>query len=130
VNGTRTVFELPDRIRGLGDLAYNLWWSWRVPARELFRSLGLQVWRESGHYPHPWLGVSVLRFAAEGARLLREAGMDVLVDERQTASGGALTQSGGPSPFQETGRGAGSQSALTAAAFSRAASSPRASRSC
>jgi S1-C subfamily serine protease len=34
-----------------------------------------------GHYPHPWLGVSVMPFAAEGAQLLREAGMDVPVDE-------------------------------------------------
>ncbi|MFB0537010.1 MAG: S1C family serine protease, partial [Anaerolineae bacterium] len=33
-----------------------------------------------GHYPHPWLGVSVLPFEAEGAQILREAGMDVPVD--------------------------------------------------
>jgi S1-C subfamily serine protease len=34
-----------------------------------------------GHYPHPWMGVSVLPFDSQGARILREAGMDVLVDE-------------------------------------------------
>jgi S1-C subfamily serine protease len=34
-----------------------------------------------GHYPHPWLGVSFLRFEAEGAQLLREAGMEVPVDK-------------------------------------------------
>jgi S1-C subfamily serine protease len=34
-----------------------------------------------GHYPHPWLGVSVLPFEAEGAQILREAGMEVPVDE-------------------------------------------------
>ncbi|MDH4138826.1 MAG: trypsin-like peptidase domain-containing protein [Anaerolineae bacterium] len=34
-----------------------------------------------GYYPHPWLGVSVLPFEAEGAQILREAGMDVPVDE-------------------------------------------------
>jgi len=34
-----------------------------------------------GHYPHPWLGVSVLPFEAEGAQILREAGMDVPVDK-------------------------------------------------
>jgi S1-C subfamily serine protease len=34
-----------------------------------------------GHYPHPSLGVSVLPFEAEGARLLREAGMEVPVDK-------------------------------------------------
>jgi S1-C subfamily serine protease len=34
-----------------------------------------------GHYPHPWLGVSVLPFEAEGAQILRDAGMEVPVDE-------------------------------------------------
>ena len=51
MNGPKAVFALPDRIRGLEDLAYNLWWSWSAPARELFRSLDLQAWRESGHNP-------------------------------------------------------------------------------
>jgi starch phosphorylase len=43
--------ELPERISGLGRLSYNLWWSWHPPARELFRALDLQAWRESGHNP-------------------------------------------------------------------------------
>jgi S1-C subfamily serine protease len=34
-----------------------------------------------GYYPQPWLGVSVLPFEAEGAQILREAGMEVPVDE-------------------------------------------------
>jgi S1-C subfamily serine protease len=34
-----------------------------------------------GHYPHPSLGITVLRFEAEGAQLLREAGMEVPVDK-------------------------------------------------
>ena len=49
-----------------------------------------------GHYPHPWLGVSILRFEAEGAQLLREAGMEVPVDAgllvaEVTAGGPAAT---------------------------------------
>jgi starch phosphorylase len=43
--------NLPERIRGLGRLAYNLWWSWNPSARELFRALDLQTWRESDHNP-------------------------------------------------------------------------------
>jgi len=43
--------NLPQRIGGLGRLAYNLWWSWHPPARDLFRALDLQAWRESGHNP-------------------------------------------------------------------------------
>jgi starch phosphorylase len=43
--------NLPERIRGLGRLAYNLWWSWHPQARDLFRTLDLQAWREYGHNP-------------------------------------------------------------------------------
>jgi len=35
----------------------------------------------NGRYPHPWLGVSLAPFEADGAQVLREAGMDVPVDE-------------------------------------------------
>jgi len=34
-----------------------------------------------GRYPHPWLGVSVVPFDPQGAPILREAGMEVPVDE-------------------------------------------------
>lgn len=34
-----------------------------------------------GHYSHPWLGVSVLPFEAEGAQILRQAGTEVPVDK-------------------------------------------------
>jgi starch phosphorylase len=43
--------DLPERIRGLGRLAYNLWWSWHPSARQLFRELDIHAWRESGHNP-------------------------------------------------------------------------------
>lgn len=43
--------NLPTRIGGLADLAYNLWWSWHPEARELWRALDLQAYRESGHNP-------------------------------------------------------------------------------
>ncbi len=50
--GQVTVFPTPDpRIARLSELAYNLWWSWNPSARELFRTLDLQTWRESGHNP-------------------------------------------------------------------------------
>ena len=43
--------NLPERIRGLERLSYNLWWSWHRQARELFPMLDLQAWRESDHNP-------------------------------------------------------------------------------
>jgi starch phosphorylase len=35
---------LPERIGRLGELAFNLWWSWHEPTRALFRSLAPNLW--------------------------------------------------------------------------------------
>ncbi len=43
--------DIPDRISGLGELAYNLWWSWHPQARMLFKMLDRQAWKESVHNP-------------------------------------------------------------------------------
>lgn len=43
--------RLPERISGLSDLAYNLWWSWHPAARMLFKLLDRIRWKESGHNP-------------------------------------------------------------------------------
>src|SRR6202046_2960033 len=43
--------NLPERIRGLERLSYNLWWSWHRQAREMFAALDLQAWRERDHNP-------------------------------------------------------------------------------
>lgn len=43
--------DIPDRISGLVELAYNLWWSWHPAARMLFKTLDRQAWKESGHNP-------------------------------------------------------------------------------
>lgn len=43
--------HVPERIRGIVELAYNLWWTWHPRARRLFRALDYQAWRESTHNP-------------------------------------------------------------------------------
>ncbi len=43
--------NLPERIRGLERLVYNLWWSWNRASREMFRALDLQSWLTSAHNP-------------------------------------------------------------------------------
>lgn len=43
--------NLPERLKGLGALAENLWWSWNPQARMLFKMLDRQAWKESGHNP-------------------------------------------------------------------------------
>ncbi len=43
--------QLPERLSGLGDLAYNLWWSWHPAARVLFKKLDRMAWKATGHNP-------------------------------------------------------------------------------
>jgi starch phosphorylase len=50
-NRTELFPALPERISGLSDLAYNLWWSWHPGARMLFKLLDRIAWKESGHNP-------------------------------------------------------------------------------
>ncbi len=43
--------NVPERLSGLGDLAYNLWWSRRPAARMLFKMLSRSEWKDSVHNP-------------------------------------------------------------------------------
>jgi starch phosphorylase len=43
--------KLPQRIEGLNELAYNLWWSWHIEARQLFKALDTPLWKATGHNP-------------------------------------------------------------------------------
>jgi starch phosphorylase len=42
---------IPERIRRLADLADNLWWSWRPPARNLFKAVSYPLWKSTRHNP-------------------------------------------------------------------------------
>ena len=42
---------LPERIEGLADLAANLWWSWQLDARAVFRSIDEPLWHLVKHNP-------------------------------------------------------------------------------
>jgi starch phosphorylase len=73
MNQENLAVHLLDRIRGLQEMAYNLWWSWHPAARELFRALDLQAWRESGHNPVRMLALlpqAVLESAAQDEAFL------------------------------------------------------------
>ncbi len=43
--------HVPERLSGLIDLAYNLWWSWHPEARVLFKQINQQAWKKSVHNP-------------------------------------------------------------------------------
>ena len=43
--------HVPERISGLVDLAYNLWWSWNPAVKMVFKQLNPRAWIESIHNP-------------------------------------------------------------------------------
>jgi len=43
--------ELPPPLKGLGELASNLWWTWHPEAIDLWRAIDPKLWRESRHSP-------------------------------------------------------------------------------
>ncbi|MFC2065288.1 alpha-glucan family phosphorylase [Chloroflexota bacterium] len=48
-------FDLPRRINRLGDLAYNLWWTWNPDAQHLFDRIDRQLWERLNHNPLQFL---------------------------------------------------------------------------
>jgi starch phosphorylase len=44
-------FDLPKRISRLGELAYNLWWTWVPSAQDLFARIEPTQWEASAHNP-------------------------------------------------------------------------------
>ncbi len=66
--------HIPERISGLVDLAYNLWWSWNPEVRTLFKQVNPQAWKESIHNPVRMLREMPLEFlkrTAENPAYLR-----------------------------------------------------------
>ncbi|MBP7410380.1 alpha-glucan family phosphorylase [Methanoculleus sp. 10] len=66
--------HVPERISGLVDLAYNLWWSWNPEVRALFKQVNPQAWKESIHNPVRMLReipIEFLKRAAENPAYLR-----------------------------------------------------------
>ncbi len=43
--------KIPTPVNRLGELAYNLWWSWHDNARVLFKMLERTLWKETTHRP-------------------------------------------------------------------------------
>jgi starch phosphorylase len=44
-------FSLPRRIRRLGELAYNLWWTWNYDSQRLFSKIDAELWERMYHNP-------------------------------------------------------------------------------
>ncbi|WP_299029160.1 alpha-glucan family phosphorylase [uncultured Thermanaerothrix sp.] len=48
-------FSLPRRINRLGQLAYNLWWTWNPEAQMLYRLISQRLWDQVNHNPVTFL---------------------------------------------------------------------------
>jgi len=48
--------SLPEQMKPLLEIAYNLWWIWNSEAVELFRRMDRELWEESYHNPIRLLG--------------------------------------------------------------------------
>lgn len=46
-----TPFDLPKRLDRLGDLVYNLWWTWQPEAVRAIGRLDYDLWERLGHNP-------------------------------------------------------------------------------
>jgi starch phosphorylase len=57
---TPNHFDLPRRINRLGELAYNLWWTWNPNAQRLFNRIDNALWERLNHNP--------LRFLRQAGR--------------------------------------------------------------
>ena len=43
--------KIPKSVSRIGELAYNLWWSWHDNARVLFKTLDRTLWKQTTHRP-------------------------------------------------------------------------------
>jgi glycogen phosphorylase len=48
-------FSLPRRLQRLGELAYNLWWTWKPDAQRLFSHIDNALWEQTYHNPVQFL---------------------------------------------------------------------------
>lgn len=57
IRSFKVVPSLPEPLRPLLDIAYNLWWSWHPEAVELFVRLDRNLWSQTKHNPVRMLGL-------------------------------------------------------------------------
>lgn len=50
------VPQIPERLKPLEEMAKNLWFCWNQEAIDLFRSIDMILWEETGHNPLAMLG--------------------------------------------------------------------------
>jgi len=89
MNESNPIPDLPERIGGLEELAYNLWWIWQPAAWDLFQSLNPHAWRDSDHNPIRALSMlppDALQATAQNAAFLTRYDAVMERFEREVAS--------------------------------------------
>ena len=82
--------KIPRKINRLPELAYNLWWSWTLEARELFRQLDYPMWRRTQHNPVQMLqelSAERLEAAAKDATFIRQYTRVMMLYDREMKNG-------------------------------------------
>ncbi len=67
--------KLPEDIKGLGEIALNLWWTWNPKGKNIFKRLNPYLWKESGHNPIDMLkklSSAELRKVCDNQNFMRE----------------------------------------------------------
>ncbi len=59
-SGMTNKFNLPESLKSLETLAYNLWFSWNPEARDLFKEIDLDLWRSVDRNPVAFLAKASL----------------------------------------------------------------------
>jgi len=82
--------KMPAKLIRLPELAYNLWWSWRSEARDLFKSLDLSLWRSTSHNPVQMLQEiepAALEQAAADSLFIRQYNKVLMVFDKELGNG-------------------------------------------
>ena len=86
---SESTAALPISLSRLGDLAYNLWWSWHPEARALFRSMDPGAWERVNGNPVALLhGLSAESLSAFGDDLAFVARVSALADAMDADAAG------------------------------------------
>lgn len=51
VGKINVISALPEKLKRLNDIAYNLWWSWNPEAIDLYKEIDLDLWEKLGKNP-------------------------------------------------------------------------------
>ncbi len=68
IRSFEVVPSLPEQLKPLLDIAYNLWWTWHPEAVDLFIRLDRNLWQEVNHNPVRLLGTASQKTLEAAAR--------------------------------------------------------------